>query len=420
MTTKSVNKFSSNLISLYFLQLFNYIAPFMILPLLTRVIPVEEFGAVMIAISLVQVAFVITDYGFSSSAVADISRNTDFEYVNNKISKVFSAKIPLILICVLLMFCVAVSPSFSAYSLIFYSAIGAVIAQAFQPVWFFHGLQKMKLFTIYMAATKLLHVALVILFVDSAGDGFWVLVSWSISNTLGALISLVMVKRLGYSISFASTFDGLKELAHNVQFFLSRLAVASYTNASSFLVGAVDMSQAANYAAAEQGYKAGQSVSAPVAQALYPLMAKDANWKLFFRMLLLVFLLLGLGGVFVSYFAGYIVEFVFGIGYLDVVPILQIFMATMVVNFFGLIFGYPACSAIDRIYIANISVMIGSSVYFIGAVCLYMNDIISALSIAMLIFIVESLIVIIRCMWIIFSTVSWDEKLGRFECGDFF
>jgi PST family polysaccharide transporter len=398
---KTNNRFSSNLISLYFLQLFNYIAPFLVLPLLTRTIAPEEFSAVMIALAIVQASFVITDYGFSSSAVSDISKRNDKKYVDNKISQIFTAKIPLVLICVGLVLCAPMIDSFTDYYLIFFCGVGAVISQAYQPAWLFHGLQKMRLYTFYIGFTKLLHVGLVYLFVESSGDGYLVLLSWSLSNILGLIVSLLMVSALGYNISFSDFSRGLFELKDNIQFFISRLAVVSYTSGSSILVGANDVSQAAHYVSAEQGYKAGQSISSPVAQAMYPLMANKADWGLFFKTLLIVSFVLGIGGIFVSCFAVTIVDFVFGSGYLSTIPVLQIFMITMLVNFLAVIFGYPACSAINRLDIANKSVVIGALLYFSIAIFLHANELISAISIAALVLVTESFVLIVRCVWVL-------------------
>ena len=393
-------RFTSNLVPLYVLQLFNYIAPFMIIPLLTRVLPTEEFGAVMIAFAVTQVAFVITDYGFSSSAVAEISRNSNRDFINDKISRIFTAKIFLILICMVMLSCMLLIESFSSYSTIFLATAGCIIAQSFQPIWLFHGLQRMGKLAVYIGITKLLYVILVFCLVEGAGDGDLVMWSWSISNFFGAIISLFIVKKLGYKIAFSSLDLGVKELSYNVQFFISRLAVASYTNASSFLVGAQSLAQSAVYSSAEQGYKAGQSVSAPVAQALFPLMANGGDWKGFLKIIALVFLVLLFIGAGTAYYSDFIVRFVFGDKYSEVAGVLSVFMVTLAVNFLGVVFGYPACAAIDRMDIANKTVVIGAVAYFVLAAVLNVYDLISAMTIAVLVLLTEVFVFIARAFWL--------------------
>src|SRR5690606_2760732 len=74
-----------------------------------------------------------------------------------------------------------------------------------------------------------------------------------------------------------------QEFKEGAQFYWSRLAVAVYTSASTLVVGSQNATQAAQFAACEQIYKAGQNVTSPINTAMYPYMAKNKDWKIFYR-----------------------------------------------------------------------------------------------------------------------------------------
>lgn len=382
---------------LFIHQIFNYLAPLLILPYLTRILAINEFGAVMVALSGVQLAFVVTDYGFGLSATYMISKNrNDRNYINSLIARIFSAKLLLLLIASVIIIAVSFLPSYYEFQSIFLAGILAVVAQAYQPVWLFQGLEKMRNYTGYMVLTKVLHVAAVFIIVRHAGDGTLVLISWFFANFIGMVISLVMVKRLGYTISFSKINDAIFELKATAQFFWSRISVALFTCASSILVGTSGLTQAALFSSAEQAYKAGQNITSPISQAFYPYLARDQNWTLFIRMVSCIAVIMAIGSFFVSYYGTYLITLVFGPTYLAAKPILDVFMLVLVINYISVNFGYPACAAIDRPDIANRTVIIGSVLHGTLLLCLLFSKKLTAYSVVCSILITETVIMILR------------------------
>jgi len=400
MIIKRNKRLFSNAAALSVLQIFNYVAPLLILPYLTRVFTVEEFGTVMVAMAIVQFSFVITDFGFSLSAVYSISKNRENRvYINNLVSRIFSAKIILLFIALLCVLGVSYVPAFNNYQIIFLSGIIAVVAQAYQPLWLFHGLEKMKYFTVYMACTKVLYVLLVFVLINESGDGWLVLMSWSLANLIGMIVSLIMIKKMKYEVGFSSLDLALSELKKGVEYFWSRLAVSFYTSASSIIVGAYGLNQAAMYTSAEQVYKAGQAVTSPINQAMYPYMAKEKNWGLFFKLVIVVLLVLLAGVSFVGYFASFFIGVIFGSQYLDAVPVLWVMLATLLINYVAVSFGYPACAAIDRNDIANKSVNIGFVLFAIILSILVVFEAVTALSVSISVLVVELFVMTYRLVF---------------------
>ncbi len=384
------------------LQLFNFLIPLLLLPYLTRTLTIEEFGAVMVVLSSTIFAYVITDYGFSLSATYFISRHRDdHNAVQNTISRIFSAKILLIGAASILLLGISMLPVYRSYQSIFWAAPLAVIAQAYQPIWFFHGMERMKYYTGYMALTRLTYLALVLLIVKEPGHGYRVLLSWSLAQLLGLAISVKMMHRLGYRFGFAPPSAALEELRSSAQFFYSRLAVAMYTAAGSIIVGTSNLHQAALYASSEQIYKAGQAVTQPINQALHPFMARNKDWRLFFTLLPMVTGILALGSLIVYVYRDFFISLLFGENYLEATSVLTVFLATLLINYVGASFGYPACAAIGRADIANRTVLAGFAIFALTVGALFILDQVNARNIALAVMVTETLVAFLRTILVL-------------------
>jgi PST family polysaccharide transporter len=140
------------------MQVVNFAVPLMLLPFLTRQLGMEGFGQVAVVLAAIQVAYVLTDYGFSFSATYAISLNRDDRgYINKKIGAIFAVKALLLIpTCLALLSAAYLISTFNAYFDYFVIAIIAVIAQAFLPIWLFQGLERMRNVALYTVGTKVL------------------------------------------------------------------------------------------------------------------------------------------------------------------------------------------------------------------------------------------------------------------------
>ncbi|MGJ8686236.1 MAG: oligosaccharide flippase family protein [Spongiibacteraceae bacterium] len=393
----STTRLFNNAAALSVLQLFNYAAPLVLLPYLTRILAVEEFGAVMVAMSTVAICYVVTDYGFGLAATYRIAKNRDdHTYINALLAKIFTAKLLLIAVASLLLLTISLMPAFSAYRHIFWAGVLAVVAQGYQAPWFFHGLQKMASYTQYMVLSKVMYVGLVLLLVNGPGEGARVLLCWSLASVAGALLSMIMIRRAGFKLGFSSVVDGVSQLREAAPFFWSRVAVAAYTTAGTVLVGGVGLQQSAMYSSAEQGYKAGQAVTTSVTQAMYPYMAREKNWRVFFGVMAVVFSCLLVGCSIVAYFAEFFVSLVFGDAFIDASEVLSVMMLTLLVNYLGVSLGYPALAALGRVEWANRTVVVAAAFFASIVALLFVNGGITAINIALATLATELLVLMTR------------------------
>lgn len=387
-----------NAASLGVMQIANYVVPLLLLPFLTRKLGLEAFGVMAVTMAAIQFAFVLTDYGFTLSATYSISLNRDNpEFISRKIGSVFGAKVFLVCLVMLSLLLVPISfPAFSEYANFFTAALIASVAQAFQPIWLFQGVERMRNISIYAVATKVLYALLVLLLVREPDDALLVIYCWGVAQIVGLYLSLYFMHSEGYKIIMPSLYAVKEELKEGAQFFWSRLAVAMYTSASTLILGAHGTTQAASFAVCEQIYKAGQNVTSPINNAMYPYMAKNKDWTVFFKIMTVTSLVMVAGCFALAIFADSLLNILFGEEYIAATPVLLVFLCTSVINYFTVTFGYAAFAALGRVGIANVSVMAGAVVYAVILSIQYAFFEINALNVAIAILATETVVMSVR------------------------
>ncbi|AZE62676.1 MULTISPECIES: oligosaccharide flippase family protein [Pseudomonas fluorescens group] len=387
-----------NASALGLMQVVNFAVPLMLLPFLTRQLGMEGFGQVAVVLAAIQVAYVLTDYGFSFSATYAVSLNRDDRgYINKKIGAIFAVKALLLIpTCLALLSAAYLIPTFNAYFDYFVIAIIAVIAQAFLPIWLFQGLERMRNVALYTVGTKVLYVLAVLWVVDGEQDGEWVITVWALAHCLGLAIAIHLMRCDGYRLVQPEWRAIKHEFIEGAPFFWSRLAVSFYTSASLLIVGAYSASHAAQFAVSEQIYKAGQNIASPINNALFPYMARYKDWRVFFRIVTVMGVLMALGCLALALFAQPLLVELFGEAYRSAEQLLLVFLLISVVNYFAVTFGYSAFSALGRVSFANVSVMLGAAFYTVVLAAQYLFFSLDAYGIAVAILLTELVVMCLR------------------------
>lgn len=372
-----------NTSALLIMQLFTYVAPFIVLPYLSRTLGADGFGLMIAALSLTVIANICTDFGFNLSATYLISRKQNkTRYISKVITAIYSLKLILLAlvfagIAVYLIFAVNYTPT--AIAAIYLT----VFFQAFMSPWLFQGIEKMKLITYSTIASRLVYVVIVFALVKHRDDYDIALMCNAIATMLACFLANWLIKREGFS--FAKPSKRLVKLmfAHSSQFFASRIF---YTGSSSVgvlvLAGHVSPAQVGFYGAGEKLYNAFKSLIYPFSQALYPYMANTGNSRLLLKVVsglsLVMILPAGIGYI----YSEWVLELLFGQEFAQASEILRIFILTGFVGFISVFMGYPAFASLKRVDIANKSVIVSGSFLFLMLTILYFLEKITAVNIA--------------------------------------
>lgn len=390
--------------ALFLAQLFTYAAPLLVLPYLSRILGVDGFGLVIAGTSLIVFSNIITDFGFDLSATYLISRKKNSkQYISSVITTIYKLKTLILLIAILpgLTFYLLKYESYNNIALV--AIYLSIIFQAYQAIWLFQGIEKMKLITYIMISSKVFYILLIFILVKNENDYGLALLSHAISVIVATLIANYLIRKEKFHFTAKSSKRFMKLVFHHSsQFFLSRVATTTTASVSTLLVhNFTSPFQTGLYGASERLLTAFRGITAPLNQALYPYMANTKNIRLLFKIISIIMLIVLLPFIMCVYFAPEILAIIFGDEYRPATPILRIFLFT---GFFALItmfLGYPAFAAIDKIKYANISVIIGGSIQILLLAIMLFTNTLSAINIAWSILIIELIVLTLRAFWLI-------------------
>ena len=141
-----VKRLFENFASLFTLQGLNYILPLITFPYLVRVLGPDKYGLIAFAQAFIGYFVILTDYGFNLSATREVALNRDND---KKLSEIFSSVMIIKIVYMVLSFIIlcTVVFSFEKFShnwIIYIFAFGVVLGNVLFPVWFFQGMERMK------------------------------------------------------------------------------------------------------------------------------------------------------------------------------------------------------------------------------------------------------------------------------------
>ncbi|MCX8854936.1 oligosaccharide flippase family protein [Vibrio parahaemolyticus] len=359
--------FAKNIFYMFVVQVSNYIAPLAVLPFLTRVLGPENFGKMAVIYSICAVSMVISDYGFSLSGTNYVSRNrNDKRKIGYYIYSVFIIKIiiSIAILLLILLYLIEFSNFESIFS-IFSVLTVIILSQTFQFTWFYQGIEKMKAISIYSLISKLTYVSLVFFFVRNDDDVMLVLWSYAFSQVLSSLISLFGVYKLGFRFKRTPLSHVIEVAKNGGLFFISRLSVTVYTTSNTILISNFSgLAASGIYSSAEKLYQAGQNVTSPVTQVLFPTMVRKKCFKYLFKIVFSLYIPILISCIVSYIYAEEIMTIFFGEEFRSGADTLRLLMILLSINFLNANLGYPAFAIIDKLNQCNLSVIIGSITHF--------------------------------------------------------
>ncbi|MGI4805956.1 MAG: oligosaccharide flippase family protein [Janthinobacterium lividum] len=194
---------STNIISNFFnlssIQLSNTLLLILSIPIITRKIGIEEFGIMMFASRFMQLAGTVINYGTNQSGVRDVASNLK----NVKmLSKVFynTFFIRLFIFLIFLFLLPIFHFQYSNYILL---ALPLALAEVVNPLFFFIGAEKLKVFNIANLICNIFTIATIIIFINKPQDAGWVnfiLGGFNVFTYSGLLIYLHSTFKIKFSI----------------------------------------------------------------------------------------------------------------------------------------------------------------------------------------------------------------------------
>jgi PST family polysaccharide transporter len=187
-------------------------------------------------------------------------------------------KLGLLLIAfAILFFIVHTFTRFNVDSEVYLLSFGVVIGQALFPVWFFQGIEKMKVITFINILAKVIFTVLVFFLIKTESDYFKVPIYNSLGFILSGLIGFVLsFKYIEYKAPKIALIKQL--LTDSSSLFVSNFATSMYTASNVFILGLFSGNVIAGvYSSMEKLILAVKNVYVPLYQALYPWVARQED-----------------------------------------------------------------------------------------------------------------------------------------------
>lgn len=390
----------ANVISLFVLQGSNYIIPLLSIPYLFKTLNVEKFGLVNFSFAFIQYFIILTDFGYNLSATKSIAEHRDDRLKTQQIfNAVIGSKLLLFFIgLIVLSGIVFFVPGFSTYKSVYFISYGMVLGSILFPVWFFQGMEKMKLITFLSISLKLVAIIPLFFLVKSSADYLYVPIFNTIAWIACGLLSLYVIKKdfgiVPGKFSFAQIKDSIKESS---PFFLSRVSVSLYTTSNVFALGLFSGNISVGYySAAEKLFQALQNAYSPINSSLYPFMTKTRDLKLYKKVfsLAVIFNIVLISGL--LFFSHEIITLFYKNESIQAEQVFQLLLIACLVIVPSVMLGYPFLAALGHSNYANKTVIGPSIVHLIALIILIATNNFSIYTVAAMVIFTESLVLVSR------------------------
>jgi polysaccharide transporter, PST family len=325
--------FVHNVIALYGVQACTYALPLLTFPYLAHVLGPSGWGVVVFAQAIGDVIACVVEYGFDISASRETSIQRDHpERLSALISGVLGAKSILAMLCIAgAVLSRPLTHHVAASLTLFWAATIWGVCQGINMLWYFQGLERMKLASTLEITGKVMATLSIFVLVHKPSDGWKVLAAQCVGCVVAHGITVVLAYReVGFQLPTFSSIS--RALRMGGSMFLFRAVQSLAGSMNRLVLGSVaPIAALGEYAGAERITRVFQQGLWPVNQALYPRLTKqtqdDPRGAL--RTVRLSFVFLGaLGlvlGMMVFFGAPLLVHFVLGPAFQHTIPALRVF-----------------------------------------------------------------------------------------------
>lgn len=253
----------------------NYLIPFLVLPIISRILGASLFGSVSYAQNIVTYLTLLINYGFEYSATRQISIAREDKAKTDAIFwSVIAAKGMLLIlsfaILAVLPFCmerVACDPKLYIYTAL------ANIGIVFFPTWYLQGVQQMDKMAWANFFTKLLGAVLVLSLVrEASAYRLYPLLMSAASILIGIGAMIYVIRHFGISRPVLSRQTLREVMQAGAPIFLNNVFVALYTTANMTILGMYAADDVIGYFSGAQRLiqALNMVVVMPVSMAVFP------------------------------------------------------------------------------------------------------------------------------------------------------
>ena len=212
-------------------QAINLVSPFLVMPFLIYTCGQENYGKIGVGFALALILNSIVDYGSYINGVKEISINrTDQSILELKFNAIYLSKLILVLIVLFLAtILIFYVPFFSKDKTTFLLSLFIVAGQFINPAWFFQGIENFKWISAINVISKLIYIALVLIFIRDKNDFIYANFFLGIGAIIGNTIGLIwLTNHFSFSFKNFKLEPALNIIKEEFHFSISQLFLSLY------------------------------------------------------------------------------------------------------------------------------------------------------------------------------------------------
>lgn len=197
----------------------------LIYPILTRIIGLENFGKVMVANALAGLLGILVNYGTIQTSIKDVaSLREDRQLLSEIFWKTFSIRLLIFTVVTLV---ILSSFFFVNKNYFFYLfALPLVLAEVLNPMFFFLGVERLKILNFANLLAKVLTLVLIVLLIKGGNDSVYVNFIMGIILSFTYLFSIIWaIKKYQLKFTIPSMLSQLLILKSNFYLLANNFAV---------------------------------------------------------------------------------------------------------------------------------------------------------------------------------------------------
>ncbi len=348
-----------NMSSLGLIQIANFVIPLLIVPYISRIIGIENYGKLEYARTFVLYFTILIDYGFNLTATREVSiHRSNKEKINELITNIFIAKFILFLIATLIFWCLlyfdgTLSQKSSLLWVTYLINFGFLLF----PLWFFQGMEKLATIAYINFGIKLIVISGVIFFIKQSSD-YWIYnLFLSIAQIVIGLVALyILYSKFNYRLRTPYFKNVLKQFKEGFNVFLTTILVSFFVSYAFILLQkfGTDMEVGAYSTAYKLVMTVQVLILLPFSQAFFPFITKTAkeDLNLFVSHMkkasIAVAIITLIIGLITFIFAELIIRIIFGSDFVYATPTLQILAFLPVFTILNNLFSYQGLLSLNK------------------------------------------------------------------------
>lgn len=247
---KDISQLVKNFFSLALLKLINAILPFVTLPYLIKVLGIQQYGAIVLGLSLIAYFQAVTDYGFNLSATREIANHrTSQKRLSYIYSKTMVTKFYLLVFSLgVLIPVIFLVPQFKEDLIVYLLMCLVLLGHTLFPEWFFRGVEKMGYIAILNLIVKMSFTIGVFVFIKAPEDYWLYPFLLGVSYIVVTCVShYIVIKNFNLNLVSINLTRVKQTLKTGFPLFINQFVPNLYNNTTNFLVGLVLGKSAAGY-----------------------------------------------------------------------------------------------------------------------------------------------------------------------------